>query len=324
MEINQIYNTQLKEQLGNAAIATLIDDEIIDENEISGLGIRFGYIFTTDDNELEALYTVKCAGKTFYFSVRRDAIMIEDIDEDMFEKTVTEMKSCHPCIMSNELSETDVQKARHENNNKLLSENDIAVSQTLTCLYNDEDVRIKSIDEAADRAIACLLCVQIACDIANDDYEESVKFFRPLFEKYEVQNCLNSKEKRILDGSYTVQDAIDMDWAYESYWALCWCMGLVDDISDGSVICDCEKAVSFLMDSSTKTEFKSKCRLRSKEEILDMQDLYYRYQWAINDSKVNETSSSGDLDPSIVIERRRALEWMLRDVDDWYDISLDA
>ena len=59
-------------------------------------------------------------------------------------------------------------------------------------------------------------------------------------------------------------------------------------------------------------------------DSLDMQDLYYRYQWAINDSKINPGSSKGELDPSVVIERRRALEWVLSDENDWYDIQLNA
>lgn len=44
----------------------------------------------------------------------------------------------------------------------------------------------------------------------------------------------------------------------------------------------------------------------------------------INDNKVNTDSSKGELEPSVVVERRRALEWVLSDENDWYDIALDA
>ena len=63
-----------------------------------------------------------------------------------------------------------------------------------------------------------------------------------------------------------------MDWAYEAYWALCWSLGLVEDIKDGSKLCDCEKAISFVMDNSSLEEFESKCHLRSVAEILDIGD----------------------------------------------------
>lgn len=72
-------------------------------------------------------------------------------------------------------------------------------------------------------------------------------------------------------------------------------------------------------------EFIRKCKLRSKEEILDMLDLYFRYNWAINDAKVNPTASIGALNPSVVIERRRGLEWIVtKDVEDWYDLGQEA
>ena len=70
---------------------------------------------------------------------------------------------------------------------------------------------------------------------------------------------MNSKEKRVIEGSYSAQDVIDMDWAYEAYWTLCWCLNLVDDISDGGLLCDCTQALSFVIKSNSFDEFKNKC-----------------------------------------------------------------
>ena len=74
----------------------------------------------------------------------------------------------------------------------------------------------------------------------------------------------------------------------------------------------------------TVDDLVKKSKLRSKEEILDALDLHMRYNWAINDAKVNQASSIGNLNPSTVIERRRGLEWLVTDVDDWYDLTLPA
>lgn len=115
-----------------------------------------------------------------------------------------------------------------------------------------------------------------------------------------------------------------MDWAYESYWAICWCLSLVDDIKDGGKLCDCDKAISFVADLESYEEFKSKCKLRNIDEILDMKDLYYRYNWAINNKYINPNTKIGNLESSNVIERRRALEWILSDVYDWYNLQLYA
>ena len=53
-------------------------------------------------------------------------------------------------------------------------------------------------------------------------------------------------------------------------------------------------------------------------------DLYYRYNGAINNKKVDSNTTIGNLDASNVIERRRGIEWVLSDIDDWYDIQLNA
>ena len=324
MEVNKILDRKLKNELGNTAIGILLDNQIIKEDDLNNLALNVGYLFSTEENELEALFSVTCAEKIFYFAVQHNNLMLININQEMFDQTVSEMEKYHPCISDSEIPETPLQKKRRETNNNFLEQNNITVSKTMPCLHTDDEVNVRNTDEIAKRAAACLLCVQIACDIANNDYEESVKFFKTLLEKYGVLNLLNSKENRIIDGSYSMQDAIDMDWAYEAYWALCWCLGLVDDLSDGSKICDCDAAISFLMNTKSMKEFIDNCNIRSKEEILDMQDLYYRYQWAINDKKVNPDSSIGELDPSVVIERRRALEWVLSNENDWYDIDLNA
>ena len=61
----------------------------------------------------------------------------------------------------------------------------------------------------------------------------------------------NGKELRILSSDFPKdqQDLIDMDWAYEAYWAVCWCLSLVDDIKNGGEMCDCNRAISFVINS---------------------------------------------------------------------------
>ena len=115
-----------------------------------------------------------------------------------------------------------------------------------------------------------------------------------------------------------------MDWAYEAYWAICWCLSLVDDIKDGGKLCDFGKAISFVQTSNSFDDFKNKCKLRDNDEILDMLDIYYRYNWAINNKYVDSNTNIGNLNSSNVIERRRALEWIFSDIDDWYNIQLNA
>lgn len=325
MEVNRIFDRELKEDIGNAAVRVLIENDLISEDELKYLKISIGYLFTTNSGQIEALFNVTCMDKEFYFAVQNGGFMRINIDRDSYDATVSLMKSTHACLQSSEPSESGTQKIRREKNNSIIRSKGISVSEKLLCLLDDDRVTLRSTEEICKRAAACLLTIQIACDINNNgDYEGSLEFFKPLYTRYGVEDMLNSKEKRIIDGTYSTQDTIDMDWAYEAYWALCWCLGLVEDISGADTLCDCQEAISFLTSSQSLEDFIGKCKLRSLDEILDMQDLYYRYHWAVNDSIVNPDCKTGDLNRSVVIERRRALEWVLSSTIDWYDIVLSA
>ena len=163
------------------------------------------------------------------------------------------------------------------------------------------------------RAIACLLSTQIACDIENDDYEESVQLFGKLLNQY---------------GTYSEQDVIAVAWTYEAYWSLVWALGLVDNLSDASTVCDCEKAIRLVGDCDCYETFQQNCKPRDVEEILDMLDLYYRYDWAVTEKRLNPDTPIGNLNPDVVVERRRGLEWLISDKEDcednWFEISLDT
>ena len=58
-------------------------------------------------------------------------------------------------------------------------------------------------------------------------------------------------------------------------------------------------------------------------QALDMLDLYYRYHWACVEKRIKPETSIGNLNPSVVVERRE-LEWLISETQDWYDISLDT
>lgn len=245
-------------------------------------------------------------------------ILIQDI-------TMWMAKSCMNKKSTEEIKERTPEERRKISNEKIKSMG-IACHEMLPTIESSKDVKLKSLDEICKRAIAALISTQIACDINNNNYEESLTYFSQKLEQYEgVKEVLNSKEKRIFDGTYTRQDAIDIDWEYETYWAIVWALGLIDDdISNAGSICDCQKAIYIVSKSKNLEDFKSKCKMRNIEEILDMLDLYYRYHWATTEKRINPDTPIGNLNSSVVVERRRGLEWLISDQEDWYDISLDT
>ena len=216
-------------------------------------------------------------------------------------------------------------KERKEKTIERLKQENIDYIDWLPAVESSEDVKLKSLDEICSRAIASLLAIQVACDInSKADYEESKNYFETLLDVFGVRDKLLPKEKKLFDGTYTDQDAVDVTWTYESYWSLVWALGLIDDITDAGNICDTQIATSLVSKSKNFDDFKSKCKLRNIEEILDMVDLFFRYNWATTEYRLTKNANIGSLNDEIVTERRRGLEWLISSENDWYDISLDT
>lgn len=219
----------------------------------------------------------------------------------------------------------ETQKMRRERSNKKIKQLGIECLETLPLTEGSQDVKLKDLDTICKRAIASLLSIQLACDIdEGNNYEESQKLFLGLLKEYNVLDDQLPKEKLLFEQTYSDQDVIDIVWTYETYWSLVWALGLVDNIDLPDDICDCQKACTLVGDCKSYEEFKSNCKLRDVEEILDMLDLYYRYHWACVEKRVNPDTPIGDLNPEVVVERRRGLEWLFSEEEDWNNISLDT
>lgn len=227
-------------------------------------------------------------------------------------------------VSNSELNNLPENQKRRQISNEYIKLLGITCYENLPMIENSSEVKLKDIDTICKRAIACLLSIQIVYDIKAGEYEQSKKVVSNLLEKYEVENCLNSKEKKLFDGTYQEQDLIDLDWEYEAYWSLIWALGIIGDISNGADVCNCDFAIKLVSESQTYEDFKSKCNLRDINEVLDMLDLYYRYHWAVVDKRINPQTNIGALNSSVVVERRRGLEWLINNEEDWYNISLDT
>lgn len=214
---------------------------------------------------------------------------------------------------------------RRNNSNEKIKQLGIACLETLPVIEDSTQVSLKDIDTICKRAIACLISTQLAIDISeNNDYDSSKTFFLNMLKQYGVQDNLIEKEKRIFNGKYSKQDVIDVVWSYEAYWSLVWTLGLVENIDYPNQICDCEKAIMLVSTCKTYDDFKCKCKIRDIEEILDMLDLYYRYDWAVTEKRINPDTLIADLNPDVVVERRKGLEWLIANEEDWDEISLDT
>lgn len=214
---------------------------------------------------------------------------------------------------------------RKEKSNKFIKSLGIDCLETLPLIESSEEVKLKTIDDICKRVIASFLTIQLAFEIEqNDNYEEAVKFFEGLLDKYNIKNCLLPSEKKLFNNKYKQSDILNITWNYETIWALLWALNMVNDMDKPFSICDVDKIASIIVPCESVKEFKESAKLKDIEEILDMLDLYYRYHWVVVDKELNPETNIGKLNPDVVWERRKGLEWLISNKNDWDEISLDT
>lgn len=134
---------------------------------------------------------------------------------------------------------------------------------------------------------------------------------------------LTSREQNFLTESV---DVIGYNFMYqvESLWALAWGLSLVDALNF-SRECDDNfvELLPNLHSLQSSREFRSRVILRSVDEVMAKCDLAYCLHWSVRQNMLDNKILPGTVPPYVVIERRRALEWLLAD-EEWDDISLDT
>ena len=210
----------------------------------------------------------------------------------------------------------------------ILKKSNIPYIEHLPRIESSFDIKPRTIEEIARRALACLMAIQVACDInTNSEVEHSRQAFKERLKIYSVENELTEAEKVIFDGVPTQQEAINMAWKYEAYWVLIWALGFVDELEYPSDICDCQYAINVVISCNDLNEFLQEAKLRNIHEILDEADLIYRYNWACVNARLKKEEAPEDLNSSVVYERHWALNWLIgKDThnDEWDFVSTDT
>ena len=197
--------------------------------------------------------------------------------------------------------------------------------ENLPVTYEANEVKIKSIEDIAKRYIANIISIQVAYDLLNNaDVDCSLNFFNDLLNMYESRDALNELERKVLRKELGKKELVNLTWQYESLNVLSWVLGLKKDLNFPNEVCDASYLVEVIATSKNLSEFIVKCNIIDVETILDELDLEYRYHWAIVDKRINPSTNAVGLDEEIVVERRRALEWLFEDIDDWNKISLNT
>jgi hypothetical protein len=114
---------------------------------------------------------------------------------------------------------------------------------------------------------------------------------------------------------------VDIAWREEALHALLWALGLVDDLPPDEM---CPKAPVYerlAPELNPANARGADVRLRPLADLAAMLDLYYLLHWHARRAQYHGDVWDNHIAPGVVLERRRALEWLFQDAP-WEDVDL--
>ncbi|WP_430412693.1 DUF4272 domain-containing protein [Kordia sp.] len=212
----------------------------------------------------------------------------------------------------------DEQKDRKEKNEAFLVNHHVKVNKNLPYIEAIATTNIRSVKEIAQRVTIMAYINGFALNALSG--EDTIT----ILQKLHLWEFTTPKEKYLLENP-TDEGKNQESWKCEGIWVLLWALKKVDSIPFPDTMIDFVNIPDGNYPyANPKIFVEEATEVRSVEEILDMNDLYYRMDWACVDARIKgeqmKTMISG-----AVYERHYALNWLIQYMDqDWDDVSCDT
>lgn len=211
--------------------------------------------------------------------------------------------------------------SRKEKSEEILKKEDIKINFNLPHIETDEETTLRTSEEIAKRVTVLAVTNLIAFD--SIEPEEAIDYLKDC----DLWDYTTPGEKDFLNDPTEYKKSQE-SWKCECIWVLLWALKKVDSLPFPNELCDLNDipAENYPVggDIDPNDFINAPHELRSKSEILDAADLYYRYDWACVDARINNIEMT-TIDPGIVYERHYALNWLITYMDqDWDDVSCDT
>lgn len=175
----------------------------------------------------------------------------------------------------------------------------------------------RSVDEVADRL--CSLHVVVSCAYG---FQRAAAW--SWLQREDLVGALSPCERAYLECMEDPESDARLKWQVEALWALSWAAGVQDEL-DFALHCadDLVHRLPDLRTGAPTAPFRASLALRRPKELLRAADLAYCLHWAVVDAHLHGRPIPGAVEAGVVLERRRALEWLIGD-DAWDDVQLDT
>jgi hypothetical protein len=207
-------------------------------------------------------------------------------------------------------------KARTED---LLANRSLKAASSLPPVIAESEVVLRSATTIAERIMA-LFAVAVRAEtltskspMASDEI-----LLRVGLSDHELSP---DERKFIVDRTPTKKDVVHFGWCYECAFTLAWAVGVIDKLPFPGATCDVELIAQKLLKLG-KNGLQAAAQLRPVTEILDSLDLHQRLHWIVRQAQVDKKKVPGGLEPGVILERHRALNWLVQfEGAQWDDVD---
>lgn len=153
------------------------------------------------------------------------------------------------------------------------------------------------------------------------------EFIESWLKENNLMEFITPNETHILDTQYsdlTEQEQSDLYWTIEAVWALAWVGRKHNNLTFNTSVEDTLAGMTpSFQDNESGEGFIEGFSSRPAKEIFTKLDQFYRAHWYAKNSDLSGSDSPA-ADVDLIMERRKALEWVCNKHEEWDLISLDT
>lgn len=207
-------------------------------------------------------------------------------------------------------------KARSED---MLAERSLTAAASLPPVIAESEVELRSASAVAERVMALFAVGVRAESLASKSPMSCDEIMQRLGLS---EHALSPAERKfIVDRTPTQKDIVQFGWCYECAYTLAWAVGVIDTLPFPNAICHVELIAQKLLKLGING-IQASARLRPTAELLDCLDLHQRLHWIVRQAQVEKKTAPGPLEPGVILERHRAMNWLVQfEGADWDDVD---
>ena len=192
---------------------------------------------------------------------------------------------------------------RKQRSHALLARHGIPFYEGLPVIETEAETELRDGEEVMRRAM-CLFATSQAA-IADDAGASEA-----LLDRWGLADALSPAERAFFSARpFLDRERIQMSWRSEALIPLMWATGLIDEMPFPDNHFDFEYLAEFW--TSVPKGYWRDVGVRDTAAVLDQADLIYRLHWSVRDAQSKGTSPPGSLHGGVVVERHRALNWLI-------------